>query len=162
MKLRGYRSGDGGLLTGRWLPDELLAAPRPDWPVLAEPVTIPAPAGRLDELLAVVDAVAFVRFCSVDWVARRARLQIGLQEEAGEAALAVLELAVEHATGILGLRRLYGWVTLAQHAPTELLAKAGFAYEATIPRALWHGGAVLAREIWGRLADDGDATGGAA
>jgi hypothetical protein len=154
MKLSGYRSSDCGLLSGRWLPGELLAWPQAEWPALAEQVTVAAPVGRLDDRLCVVSGTAFVRFCEIDWVARRARLEIGMQDEARDAAPAVLEGAIAHGTGVLGLRRLHGWVTPAVQPPTDLLAKSGFTHEATIPCALWHGGRQLARQIWGRIADD--------
>jgi hypothetical protein len=153
MKLRGYRSGDRALLCGRWLAGELLAEPLAGWPALAEPISVPAPGDRADERLCVVADTAFVRFCEIDWVARRARLEIGLQQASGDATLAVLDLAVVHALGVLGLRGLRGWVTPVVQPPTELLAKAGFDQEATVPQALWHDGTTVTRQIWGRLSD---------
>ncbi len=155
MRLSGYRSAERGLLSGHWLPGELLSRPLTEWPVLAEPVTVPPPGERPDERLCLVSGVAFVRFCEIDWIVRRARLEIGLSDSdtALDAGLGVLRLAVEHAHEVLGLRRLHGWVTQAADAPTDLLADAGFRQEAAVPRAVWHNGAAMQREIWGMIID---------
>ncbi|EWM18213.1 hypothetical protein [Kutzneria sp. 744] len=50
MRLRGYRSGDADLLSGPWLPGELLGLPVADWPPLAPPTTVAPPADPSQEL----------------------------------------------------------------------------------------------------------------
>lgn len=148
MKIRGYRATDCALLAGHWLPGELLAAWLVHPPVLAEPLTIPLPAGGGARLY-VVAGVACVRFAGLDWVARRARLQIGLAAGTQQHAQPVLELAIGVGFRVLDLHRLEGLLTPQISGLSDAVAAAGFVREATVPRALWHDGAVLDREIWG-------------
>jgi hypothetical protein len=146
--LRGYRSTDRGLLAGPWLPGELLGLPLPDWPALAAPTAVAPPAGPDDELC-VVPGVAFVRFAELDWVHRRARLEIGVAPGPAPDADLLVKSAVAHAVQTLGLRRLHGWVTPTVDPPTAALAAAGFRREATVPEAVWLDGGPRTREVWG-------------
>ncbi|WP_086848232.1 hypothetical protein [Amycolatopsis kentuckyensis] len=148
MKLRGYRGTDRGLLSGPWLAGELLGLPLEDWPALAAPTEVPPPAGD-DEELCVTDG-AFVRYTDIDWVHRRARVEIGVHNRQSEVD-DLLRAAVEHGFTGLNLRRLYGWVTTPG---TEALAAAGFRREALVPAATWFDGAPAAREIWGTIRHD--------
>ena len=148
MKLRGYRGTDRSLLSGPWLAGELLGLPLEDWPALADPTEVPPPAGH-DEELCVTDA-AFVRYTDIDWVHRRARLEIGVHNRLSDVA-ELLEAAVGHGFTGLNLRRLYGWVTTPG---TDALAAAGFRREAVVPAATWFDGAPAAREIWGTIRHD--------
>ncbi|EOD67732.1 hypothetical protein [Amycolatopsis vancoresmycina] len=146
MNLRGYRGTDRDLLTGPWLPGELLGLPMPDWPVLAEPAEVPEPAGHDEELCVTDDA--FVRYTGIDWVHRRARLEIGVHSGLSDVD-AILAGAIEHGFTGLNLRRLHGWVTPAARPGTGALTAAGFRREAVVPAAVWFDGAPAAREIWG-------------
>jgi hypothetical protein len=161
MMLRGYRDTDLPLLTGGWLPGELLGLPVPGRPALAEPAQVPPPrdpgddvaAGRDDELC-VVPGTGFVRLTALDWVHRRARLEIGLRPGAENGAEPLLKAALDHAFRALNLRRVFGWVTPAVPLPDglprdALLRDAGLSREADIPRALWLDGRPVARQIWG-------------
>ncbi|RBM20481.1 hypothetical protein [Streptomyces sp. PT12] len=152
MRLRGYRDGDRALLTGRWLPGELLGLPLPGWPALAEPTAVPPPSGPGDELC--VAPGAFVRYADIDWVGRSARVETGRAPDAPTTAEALLEAAVAHGFHRLNLRRLYGWVTPAAPTPTTALTDAGFTREASVPEHLWLGGRAVEREIWGALRHD--------
>ncbi len=150
--LRGYRHSDRGLLRGPWLPGECLGLPLADWPALAEPTTVPAPAGPGDELC-VAPGAAFVRYTELDWVHRRARVEIGVQPGHLDAAELLVKSAVAYGFDGLNLRRLYGWVTPAVEPPTGVLAGAGFAREASVPAGIWLAGRPADREIWGVVRD---------
>lgn len=159
MMLRGYRGTDLPLLTGHWLPGELLGLPVPGRPALAEPASVPAPEGPdgpggPDDELCVVPGTGFARYAALDWVHRRARLEIGLQPGAADAAEALLKAALDHAFRVLNLRRVHGWVTPAVPLPgglsrDGLLRGAGLRPEADVPEALWCDGRPVARQIWG-------------
>ncbi|WP_406492347.1 hypothetical protein OG936_03080 [Streptomyces sp. NBC_00846] len=150
LRLRGYRSADLPLLSGGWLPGELLGLPDPDRPPLADPSSVPAPAaGRPDDELCVVDGVGFVRFTELNWVHRRARLETGLLREASHLAGPLLEAALVHAFSWLNLRRVHGWYTPAGPDGVPPLRAAGLAPEAEIPQALWLDGRPVSRQIWG-------------
>jgi hypothetical protein len=115
LRLRGYRAADLPLLSGDWLPGELLGLPVPGRPALADPASVPPPSpdrGPAEELLVLPDT-AFVRFSEVDWVHRRARLEIGLRPGAAAVAGPLLRAALAHAYRTLNLRRVYGWFTPA-------------------------------------------------
>lgn len=144
--LTGYRQTDHALLGGHWLRGELLGLPDPDWPALAEPTAIER------KNVYVVRGRAVVRFADLDWVHRRARLEIGVQPDAGD-LVELVRLAVGHGFGTLNLRRLHGWVTLAAGTPVAPLEAAGFAREAMVPRAVWHRGTPVGRELWGVVRD---------
>lgn len=148
MRLRGYRDRDLPLLSGPWLPGELLGLPLPDWPTLAPPTRVPPPAGD-DEELCVVSDTASVRFADIDWISRRARLEIGWHRPDTEGLDALLAAAVEHGLRRLNLRRLEGLVTPPAAAPVATLTAAGFRREATVPEHLWLDGRAVDREIWG-------------
>ncbi|MFI5661906.1 hypothetical protein [Streptomyces sp. NPDC051684] len=155
--LYGYRESDRVLLTGNWPPGELLAAPLTGRPALAEPVRVQPPRSCSDERLYLTSAGGFVRFVEVDWVVRRARLEIGLQEEARAVVADVLAEAVAVAADALGLRRLYGWLTPTVPGQAAAVAAAeavGFRREATVPQALWHAGEAVDRDLWGIVHDD--------
>jgi hypothetical protein len=149
MKLKGYREADRALLTGPWLPGELLGLPVEGRPPLAEPSSVEPPADDTAELC-VVPGTGFVRFTGVDWIHRHARLEIGLHSAARD-PLPVLEAAVEHGFRVLGLRRLYGWVTPDVHSAETVLKSGGFQWEATVPQALWVAGRAVDRQLWGAL-----------
>jgi hypothetical protein len=165
MMLRGYRDTDLPLLTGGWLPGELLGLPVPGRPALAEPARVPPPRepadddrtahepGQDDELC-VVHGTGFVRLTDLDWVHRRARLETGLRAGAENGAGPLLKAALDHAFRALNLRRVFGWVTPAATLPDglprdTLLRDAGLRPEADIPRALWLDGRPVTRQIWG-------------
>jgi hypothetical protein len=154
MKLRGYRGDDRALLTGRWPAGELLGLPMANWPALAEPTTVEPPAGPGEELC-VVAGVAFVRYTELDWVHRRARLEIGVAHERHADAVDLLvKLAVTHGFVSLNLRRLYGFVTPAARPGTPALESAGFLREASVPDGGWLDGGPVEREIWGAVRHD--------
>jgi hypothetical protein len=153
MMLKGYRGGDAHLLTGPWLPGELLGLPSPDRPALTEDVTVEPPTDHTTELC-VAPGAAFVRFAELDWVNRRARLEIGIQADAVDAAAMLLKTAVAHGFHVLNLHRLYGWVTPALDPPRSVLDSAGFQPEATVPGGGWLDGAPVQRQIWGALRHD--------
>ncbi|MEC3998154.1 hypothetical protein VSR01_33565 [Actinacidiphila sp. DG2A-62] len=113
LRLRGYRAVDLPLLSGDWLPGELLGLPVPGRPALADPASVPPPSpGRgLAEEVLVLPETAFVRFSELDWVHRRARLEIGLRPGAAAVAGPLLRAALAHAHRTLNLRRVYGWFT---------------------------------------------------
>jgi hypothetical protein len=151
MNLRGYRGTDRDLLTGPWLAGELLGLPIPGWPALAGPTEVPPPAGHDEELC--VTGSAFVRYTEIDWVHRRARLEIGVHNGLSDLD-EVVESAVQHGFTGLNLRRLYGWVTPAARPGSDALTAAGFRREAVVPAATWFDGAPAAREIWGTIRHD--------
>ncbi|MDS0134224.1 MULTISPECIES: hypothetical protein [unclassified Amycolatopsis] len=151
MKLRGYRGTDRGLLSGPWLAGELLGLPIGDWPALAEPTAVPPPTGDDEELCVTDDA--FVRYTAIDWVHRRARVEIGVHSPLSDVDT-LLARAVEHGFTGLNLRRLHGWVTPVTRPDTEALTAAGFRREAVVPAATWFDGAPAAREIWGTIRHD--------
>lgn len=160
--LSGYRETDRALLTGHWLPGELLGVPLVDGPALLEPRTVPPPglepngtsAASQQARLCVVRGAGFVRFVEIDWVDRRARLEIGLQAGAVEDAKSIVDLAVAHAFTVLALRRVHGWVTPAAGTPTDAIAAAGFRLEGLVPQAIWFDGGPVGRELWGVVRDD--------
>lgn len=148
--LRGYRAADLPLLSGSWLPGELLGLPVPDRPPLSEAATVPPPASeRPGDELYILPGAAFVRFTEVDWVHRRARLETGLTPAAVDRAPGLLAAALEHAHRTLGLRRVHGWWTPGRSGTEETLRAAGLAPEAEIPDALWLDGRPVGRQIWG-------------
>lgn len=153
MKPRGYRSGDAALLTGPWLPGELLGLPPAGRPATAEPTRIPEPRDPRDELC-VLPGAGFFRFVETDWVGRTARLEIGLADAASGSAREALDAALAHARGVLNLHRVHGLATPAAGAPTELLGQAGLRREAVIPDHVRLGGRTAAREIWAVVFDD--------
>ncbi|MBB0246060.1 hypothetical protein FNQ90_18600 [Streptomyces alkaliphilus] len=154
-RLRGYRAGDLPLLTGSWLPGELLGLPVPGRPPLADPATVPPPASdRPGDELYVLPGTAFVRFTEVDWIHRRARLETGFAPGADAHVRALLDAALGHARGTLGLRRVYGWVTPGRPGAEDVLRAVGLAREARIPHALWLDGRPVGRQIWGMCSDD--------
>lgn len=153
MMLRGYRTSDLELLTGPWLPGELLGLPLRDWPALAAPTTVPPPANAGEELC-VVSGMGFVRYTEIDWVHRRARMEIGLRPGPAESLVVLIKSAVSHGFLGLNLHRLYGWVTPATNPPANVLAGAGFQREATVPDAIWLDGRPVERELWGAVRHD--------
>ncbi|MDT0267363.1 hypothetical protein RM844_13815 [Streptomyces sp. DSM 44915] len=158
MRLRGYRDRDAELLSGPWPPGELLGLPLPNWPALAPFTSVPPPSGEGDEELCVAGDAAFVRYTDIDWVRRRARLEIGVRHPVPEGLDALLAAAVAHGLRRLNLHRLHGWVTpLVAPADGGLagtLSKAGLVREATVPEHLWLAGRAVDREIWGVVRDD--------
>jgi hypothetical protein len=152
VMLRGYRSEDVPLLTGHWLRAELLGLAPPGVPGTADPTVVPAPRDATEELC-ILPGAGFVRFAELDWVHRRARLEIGLQPKAAGCALSALTVALTHALRVLNLHRVYGWATPDAGAPTALLAQAGLRQEATVPEAFWLGGRPVGRQIWGAVLD---------
>jgi hypothetical protein len=151
-RIAGYRESHGHLLRGHWVPGELLGAAiaAVDRPVLAAPHAVPAAA--VNQELCVVPGAGFVRYAELDWIHRRARLEIGLREGAEGRAAAVLAAAVDFGFTNLGLHRLYGWATSVPGLGADAaatLAAAGFSREASIPEALWFAGRPRTREIWG-------------
>lgn len=153
MMLRGYRTDDLGLLSGTWLSGELLGLPLPNWPVLAEPATAAPPSDETSELF-LAPGIGFARFCDIDWVHRRARLETGLRREAAGSAELLVKTALAHGFRTLNLRRVYGWVTPATCPPVHVYDRAGFQREATIPSAIWFDGKPVAREIWATVRHD--------
>jgi len=151
MRLRGYRRGDAHLLAGPWLPGELLGLPMIDWPMLAEPTTVPAPTDPSQELC-IASGLGFVRYTELDWVHRRARVEIGLH--ALHSIDVLLKTVVAHGFLTLNLSRLYGWVTPVLDPPTGLLGDVGFQREATLPESAWLDGRPVDREIWGVVRND--------
>ncbi|TDV54813.1 GNAT family N-acetyltransferase [Actinophytocola oryzae] len=147
MTITGYRQTDRPLLSGHWLRGELLGVPDPDAPVLTLPASIEP------KNVYVVRDTAVVHFAELDWVHRRARLEIGLRPGTHDLA-EVVRLAVRHGFVVLNLRRLYGWVTPAVATPTEPLEAAGFVRETLVPQAIWHAGGPVDRQQWGVLRDD--------
>ncbi|MFG2011504.1 hypothetical protein ACGFNF_20800 [Micromonospora sp. NPDC048868] len=153
MTLRGYRSTDLPLLTGPWLAGELLGMPLEQAPTMVVPAAVEAPKDNTVELC-VLPGAAFVRFAELDWVHRRARLEIGVQPGAEDLVPALLKTAVSHGFRVLNLHRLYGWVTPAAAAPVDLLQDAGFIGEATVPAGRWFAGSHVDRQIWGAVRHD--------
>lgn len=150
MRVRGYRDSDRVLLSGPWAAGELLGLPSADRPTLDEDVVIDEPLDHRTEVC-VVDGAAVVRFSELDWVNRRARLEIGMRPEAAAQATDVVRAAQAHAYGVLNLHRLYGWVTPAYGRSPEALDDAGFCREAVMPAAFWLSGDPVAREMWGHV-----------
>lgn len=140
--ITGFRETDRSLLSGHWLRGELLGLPDPDASPLAEPSVLEA------KHVYVIRGRAAVRFAEVDWVHRRARLEIGVQPGAGDLA-EIVALAVRHGFTALNLRRLHGWVTPAAGTPAEPLTEAGFVHETSVPQAVWHAGRPVERHLWG-------------
>lgn len=153
MNLRGYRDADRPLLSGHWLPGELLGLPLADRPALAEPVSVAPPTDHRDELC-VVAGVGFVRYAELDWVHRRARLEIGITVEQPGALEPLVKSALTHGFRVLNLHRLHGWVTPATRPRTDVLTGVGLRHEATVPAAGWLAGTAVDREVWGAVRDD--------
>ncbi|WP_165984859.1 GNAT family N-acetyltransferase [Streptomyces sp. YIM 98790] len=154
-RLRGYRGTDRELLAGPWLPGELLGLPVAGRPPLAEPAAVAEPDGTeggRDELCIVPDT-GFVRWTDIDWVNRRACLEIGLHRRPDDLP-GLLAAAVEHGFHGLNLHRLYGWVTPAAQPPAAALAACGFRREAVAPEGMWFDGRAVDREIWGAVRRD--------
>jgi RimJ/RimL family protein N-acetyltransferase len=157
MTPRGFRETDRALLSGAWLPGELLGWPVPDWPALADLTTVPPPADH-DEELCVLDGVGFLRYADIDWVHRHARLEIGqctgVSAVDDSTVADLLRTAVDHGFTDLNLHRLYGWHTPAAGTAPDSLVAAGFRHEATVPAALWFDGRPVTRELWGEIRHD--------
>lgn len=150
--LTGFRESHRELLRGNWPPGELLARPAGGLAAMAEPAVIDH-AVRTGMRLYVVPGAGFIRYREIDWIHRRARVEIGLRDQAWPLALAVLRQARSAGLELLGLSRLYGWATPAAGIPPALLADAGFELEATVPGAIWLAGRPVSRQIWATLAD---------
>jgi hypothetical protein len=147
MRLRGYRDADAPLLSGPWLPGELLGLLAAGRPALARPAAVPPPRDSAVELCVVPDG-GFARFSELDPVARCARLEIGVRPGAAEWARELLDAALAHGFEVLNLHRLYGWVTPAAGEHAGLLAEAGFEKEAAVPNGAWYAGRPVDRQIW--------------
>jgi hypothetical protein len=152
-RLSGYRSADSSLLTGHLLPGELLGHPLAGRPALAEPHTVTPADGRSDERRYVVRDVAFVRFAEIDWVHRRARVEIGVRSGSADQDVRLVALAVVQGFEVLNLHRLYGWVTPVTQPNTSALVESGFAREAVVPQSIWFDGEPVDRELWGVVRD---------
>lgn len=153
VRLRGHRSTDGPALRGTWAPGELLGLPLTDRPALLPAVTLEAPRDRTSEVC-VAPGAGVVRFSAIDWVHRRARLEIGLADDATALAGPLLHAAIAHGFGVLNLNRLHGWVTPAARPRLDLLLAAGVRREAVVPGAGRFAGETVTREIWGVLRDE--------
>ncbi|WP_353942658.1 GNAT family protein [Streptomyces sp. HUAS MG91] len=149
MRWRGFREADRDLLTGHWLPGELLGLPVADRPPLAEPVTVDPPVDDTTELC-VAPGIGFARFSGVDWIHRHARLEIGLRDASVDPK-PLLEAAVRHGFDVLGLHRVHGLVTPAAHTVDAVLESCGFHREAVVPQALWLAGRPVDRHVWSVL-----------
>lgn len=152
MKLRGYRDDDRALLTGDWLPGELLGRTPAVRPALAERTGISADQDRRAEVY-VIDGIGVVRFAELDWVHRRARIETGLLPTSGGGAGTVLLRALlAHAFDVLNLHRVYGWITPETGADdSSALLAAGFRREAEVPAAGWLAGRLVPRELWAAM-----------
>jgi hypothetical protein len=153
MILSGYRQSDRPLLTGHWLPGELLAAPLDDWPALAAPTVIAPPDKQSDQRLCLVRGLGFIRFIELDWVHRRARVEIGCHQSTVDGLDTMVRLAVSHGFEALNLHRLFGWRTPMAGVPTGPLNRAGLVREGVVPRGSWLAGEQVDREIWGVVRD---------
>jgi hypothetical protein len=124
-------------------------------PALQSPVASSldgAQPGANMRLLIVPDR-GFVRMLEIDWIHRRARIEIGIQGAFdGRTAEAFLELARECAFDHFNLHRVYGWVRSTHQQTLEVLRVAGFECEAIVPAALRVDGALVDRGIWGSVA----------
>ncbi|MEU6171955.1 GNAT family protein [Streptantibioticus parmotrematis] len=150
MRLRGYRGDDLPLLSGPWLPGELLGLPAPGRPALAPEARFAPPADTSVDLCVAPEA-GCVRYTELDWVNRRARLEIGVRPDATDSAAELLHAALVHGFRTLNLHRVYGWVTPHTGDRTGLLERAGLRLEAELPQALWLDGRPATRQIWGRV-----------
>jgi hypothetical protein len=153
MTLSGYRQTDLPLLTGHWLPGELLAVPLAQWPALAAPTVIAPPDKQPDQRLCLIRGLGFIRFVELDWVHRRARLEIGVHESTVDSLETMVRLAVGHGFEVLNLRRLFGWRTPMAGVPAGPLSRAGFVREGVVPRGSWLAGQQIDQEIWGVVRD---------
>ncbi|MEJ2853346.1 MULTISPECIES: GNAT family N-acetyltransferase [unclassified Saccharothrix] len=152
VTLSGYRPAHAALLKGRWLPGELIAV-REDRRVADFSVAeLPEP-GLCDETRVLVAAGAgVVRYLEIDWVDRRARLEVLLLTDYDEVgARALLERALETAFSVFALNRVYGYVTPGGPDVEPVLRAAGFEREGVVPEAARVGGAPVGRTLWGRL-----------
>ncbi|WP_433271686.1 hypothetical protein ACQPZF_13275 [Actinosynnema sp. CS-041913] len=152
ITLSGYRPAHADLLHGRWLPGELIA-PRHDGRV-AEfgAVDVPEPGLCDEERLLVAVGAGLVRYCDIDWVDRRARLEIRLLSDFHpDGTHNLLARALETAFTVFALNRVYGYVTPGGPDVAPMLREEGFDREGELPGAVRVAGLAVGRTIWGRL-----------
>ncbi len=146
VEIRGLPPRSEDLVSGQWLPGELLGTWRSDWPAVLGATrltdcTCQAPQCRG----AMLDVSSAVGVHEVDWAARSGRLEIGVAR--GADASRVLDLALRFGFGTLLLDRVWGWVTDTAASGAALTA-AGLRREAALPRAVWAREHLVDRELW--------------
>lgn len=153
MRLRGYRKRDAHMLSGYWVPGQLVSTSDEGRDAMLVPHTFDLRHEDPTTRLLVAEETALVRFSDIDPIHRRARLCVALVAGAQGRADAVLSEAIRVGFGQLNLHRLHGRViTGAGHSLS--VARAGFRFEGVVPRGQWFGGGERDVETWGVLRDD--------
>jgi hypothetical protein len=135
------------LHSGRWFPQEFVSF-RNDRRV---PTFHDEHEANADRVLVSVE-YALVGFVDIDWMDRRARLEIRVLEDGPSARLEpLLADALRVGFAKFDLARLDGWVTPVHYDISPFLLRAGFTLEAVIPHAVRVDGQAVNRQIWGRL-----------
>ncbi|MFD4635855.1 hypothetical protein ACFWN2_01000 [Lentzea sp. NPDC058436] len=150
-RLTGYRRRAEEFHRGRWLVGDLVSF-RDDRRVPLfhdEP-----PETRSVSRTLVSPGHAWVSFTGIDWIDRRARLEMRVLDAGPSDRLdALVAEAVEVAFGRFGLLRLEGWVTPGHYDVAPALLDNGFVMEAVVPHAIRVDGKPVDRQIWGKVGE---------
>jgi len=100
----------------------------------------------------VSEGYALVSFVDIDWIDRRARLEVRVLDDEPSARLDdVLSDAIRIAADHFRLLRLEGEVTPVHYNVAPTLKSHGFELEAVVPHGVRVGGKPVARQVWGMV-----------
>jgi hypothetical protein len=147
--LVGYRQCVDEFHVGPWLARELVSF-RGDRrvPVFHD---VPPPESTTTRRL-VSERYALVSFVDIDWIDRRARLEVRvLDDELTPQLDDVLSDAIRIAVDYFRLLRLEGEVTPVHYNVAPTLRSHGFELEAVVPHGIRVDGKPVARQLWGMV-----------
>lgn len=146
--LVGYRQREEEFHRGRWLPGEFVSY-RNDHRVPA--FHDDADFSNLARTL-VAPGYALVGFVNVDWVDRRAQLEVRVLDDGPSPRLeAVLSNALEIGFDEFDLVRVEAWLTPVHYDMAPVLRRLEFELEAVVPAAVRVDGRPVGRQMWARV-----------
>lgn len=146
-RLAGYRKRHNPFHIGRWLTGEFVSFERDRrTPVFEEDHS--DPPDENDRFLALGE-YALVRLTDLEWVDRRARVEIRVLDDGPSARLdGLLDEVVGVSAEAFDLHRLEGLVTPVHYDLSSVLAAAGFRLEATLPYRRRVAGTTVECQVW--------------